>query len=216
MLQRPRFQSPNGRRARLDSPRLRRFVSALLVAVAVGLVAGCDDPGGPPDSWADVSLEDQPRLFESRRGHPALSDIDDLYLGQSREGGLETIDRYCGDDVIERGEGLLGGDASFRGCRVDEEGTVKFVRAGFWPRLDDRVSTLEVKRSSVPPAAVYESIRRLMDDDPKKKVLRDQIVQLEYRDYRFFADWDEGLDGPTHLTVGFDPEIPVERVTSRP
>lgn len=196
---------------------LRRAVLPLMlllfaVASLAGL-AGCDSRDGTPETWADVSLDAQPKLFERRHGHPALADLEDLHLGQSREAAEATIDQYCGDDVLERGEGPLGGDATFYGCRIDDQETVQFVRVGFWPRLDNRVATLEVKRSSVPPAAVYRSFRKLLDQKPDKELLRANIVQLEYPNYRLFADWDQGLDGPTHLTVGFDPDIAPERVT---
>jgi len=186
-------------------------LSALAVALLGPLTGGCESDGTRPEAWTDVSLDDQPNLFERRRGHPALTDLRDLYLGQSRDSALETIRRYCGDDVIERGEGMFGGEATFLGCRVERDGPVQFVRVGFWPRLDERVATLEVKRTSVPPAAVYDSFRRLIDEEPDNRVLRPQIVQLEYPEYRLFADWDQGLDGPTHLTVGFDPKIAPDR-----
>jgi len=195
-----------------------RLLSALALSMwtlasFVGL-GGCDSRNGTPQAWADVSLDGQPELFERRHGHPALANLEDLHLGQSREAARETLDPYCGDDVIERGEGPLGGDATFYGCRIDDMEAVQFVRVGFWPRLDNRVATLEVKRSSVPPAAVYRAFRRLLESEPDKQVLRSQIVQLEYPEYRLFADWDQGLEGPTHLTVGFDPEISMERVHS--
>lgn len=200
--------APRDRRRR--SLPLRLAVAVLMSSLAFAAVA-CDSHNEPPASWKEVDLDQQPQLLEKRNGHPALAELEEFYLGQSRDSAKNALDSFC-EETVRRDSGSLGGDAYFLGCRIEDHPVLEFVRIGFWPKLDERVATLEIKRSSVPPAAVYGRFQQVFDESADDSTLLQQAIQIETPNYRFFADWDEGLDGPTHLVVGFAPDIPPERV----
>lgn len=193
---------------------LRLVVGVLVLSLACATVA-CDSRNEPPASWEEVNLDEQPPLLEKRNGHPALAELEEFYLGQSRDAAKNALDSLC-EETVRRDSGSLGGDAYFLGCRIEDHPVLEFVRIGFWPKLDERVATLEIKRNPVPPAAVYGRFQQVFqqgfDESPDDMTLLQQAIQIETPNYRFFADWDEGLDGPTHLVVGFAPDIPLERV----
>lgn len=196
----------------MNDTTLRPLLGLALVVAAAGLAAGCDAQTGIPKSWGDVSAAEAPTIFERRQGHPALADLEGFYLGQRRSEARDDLERYCRGEMLRRNSEDRSGEAYFLGCRVDDTPELSFVRVGFWPRLDDRVATLEVKRPTVSPAGVYGALHAFMREEPKQKVLNSRVIQVVYPDYRFLADWDQGLDGPTHLTVGFDPQIDPKRV----
>ena len=192
--------------------RLFFLVVSLLLLVAMG-TAGCKSDSKPPEAWPEVTEGDQPTLFEHRAGHPAIAEIDGLYLGQEHDAALRALADYC-KHPVKRGAGMFGGDAYFVGCRLEDRAPLQYIRLGFWPRIDERVATLEIKRDSVPPPVVRKQFLALLDGKPNE-TLSHRIIQMTAGRYRFFADWDEGLDGPTHLIIGFSPNISLEAAAGR-
>jgi hypothetical protein len=184
---------------------------ALLVA-AIGLVAGCQDESTPPKDWSSVDQAQQPTLFEARNGHPALRDLEGLHLGQSHDEAMDALHTYC-KNPVRREKGYFGGGAYFVGCRITEHDRLHYVRLGFWPRIDDRLATLEIKRATVPPMAVRHQALALFEGQQTEQTYQSRMLQVIGDTYRVYADWDEGLDGSTHIIVGFDPDIDPARVT---
>jgi len=200
---------------RIVSPRPRTTVRpsrATIAALAILLAfasTACRSDTTPPEQWEEVDMAEQPALFEMRNGHPALADLDKLHLGQPRDAAVEALGAYC-EHPVRRDSGLFGGDAYFLGCRLEDGETLRYVRVGFWPKIDDRVATLEVKRPTVPPAAVRRAFLDVFEESPDQK-LQLRRIQMTSDRYRMFADWDhDGLEGPVHLVVGFAPDVSLE------
>ena len=187
-----------------------RHISLLLCAWIAGLtliLSGCDSKG-PPDSWEEVDQTGEPRLFERRQSHPALADLDGFYLTQPEGEAIEHLkETYCKHPV--RRESQYGDDAYFLGCRLTDNSTLAFIRIGIWPKIGNRVATLEVQRKSTRPAAVYGQARSLLGA-PTHQRLEPRMIEFVTDDYRLFADWDSGLDAPAHIVVGLDPEWSAE------
>lgn len=185
----------------------RSHLSTLLLLFAActltGLWAGCDEDARPAawDRWGDTGTA--PELLERRHGRPALTDLDGLYLGQPAEEGRTNLESYCDDPVRREQE---GSGAYFLGCPADQVDGVEMIRVGFWPRIDERVATLEVKRTFVAPPAVWSALQPFVDSATETNRTAQTITALD-DNWRFFADWDQGYDGPVHLTVGLDPDV---------
>ncbi|MFB6263188.1 MAG: hypothetical protein ABEL76_06110 [Bradymonadaceae bacterium] len=191
---------------------MRFAAEPLAVFVLVGLLlSGCDrNSNDLPVSWDPSPTGEFPTVLERRGKHPTPADLPNLALGQSKERALEHLKTYCSDPVRREG-GLWDGKAYFLGCRVEGEGDLDFVRVGFWPRLNDRVATLEVKRSSIPPVIVWRNIRNVLPNRTDTALLH-RLIRIETKRYRLMADWDRGHDGPVHITVGFAPDISPDRI----
>lgn len=178
-----------------------------LVALLVTLAAvGCRNDETPPETWKTVDMAAQPTLFEMRDGHPALADLDGLFLGQPKKKALEALHAYC-KHPVRRDAGMMGGEAYFLGCRLETHETLNYVRVGFWPKIDERVATLEIKRTPVPPHAVRRAYLDILEESPKE-TYNPRRLQIVSNSYRLFADWDaEGREGPVHVMVGFAPDV---------
>ncbi len=198
--------------SRLCTRRTPPVVSGLiaLVVAATLLVLGCRDEGTPPEIWEEVELESQPKLFERRRGHPALAELQGLYLGQDADDARRTLREYC-EHPVRRDTTQTGSEAYFLGCRLSDTEPLESIRIGFWPKIGDRVATLESKRQTVPPEAVRRRYLEVVGDEEVDETLHPRSIQITSARYRLFADWDEGPEGPTHLVVGFSPHIPTEK-----
>jgi hypothetical protein len=199
-----------------------RSLRWLLLLVALGLVTGstaCDaDKREIPDAWSSISLDEAPQIIELRRHHPAPADLPaSLHLGQSHDAAMQVIKSNC-PNTVRLDSKMPGADAYFVGCQLPAPGTrgddidlpesLKSLRVGFWPRIDRRVATLEVKRTHADPAVVWRRFRQALPDDADIIQARwtGQILSAATESYRLHADWDEGSDGPTHLVIGFDPD----------
>jgi predicted small lipoprotein YifL len=186
----------------LNAPLTHPFMVLVLAALLTAL-AGCKSEG-PPDAWEDVDPEAQPTLFEMRASHPALADLKGLYLTQPKEEAVAHLkETYCKDPV--RRESQYGDDAYFLGCRLKDDATLAFMRIGIWPRIGNRVATLEIQRKDTKPATVYHQFRELVGK-PTQERLEPRMIEFITDTHRMFADWDSGLDKPAHIAVGLDPD----------
>ncbi len=172
---------------------------------------GCESK--PPEQrwaerWDDREIAEHPQIIERRDGRPAFVEIEELYLGQSKAEAKQALRSYCGDDLVRRGSGHSDDQAYFVGCRLEDDSPLRFVRVGFWPKLDDAVAVIEIKRESLIPSAMLDQFERLVDDgDIERQAIKDHLVAFDTSRHRLYADWDEGFDDPAHLVVGFVPKV---------
>lgn len=127
---------------------------------------------------------------------------------------MEILKSTC-PNTVRRDSNSLSAEAFFVGCRLaaSEDSPLHSLRVGFWPRIDTKSATLEVKRDHVDPGVVWHRFRQAVDDDQiRRKRWTGNILMVWTPTYRLFADWDEGDDGPTHITVGFAPEVGLSAV----
>lgn len=155
-----------------------------------------------PQEIAEVT-QGQPLIFVENQGGLSFEGMESLYLGQSEGEAMAVLEELC--RVIEVFEGgWRHRDAVFKGCIIEEEGRVKTIRAGFWPHKDNQLSTLELKEKNYSPKLVRARFTAvagpLSQDMPRPGAL----IMVSQR-YRLFANWDEGRDAPTHLTMGLQP-----------
>lgn len=193
------------------SPRSSRSsrLAALLLAL-VGLsslsLAGCKSETKPPSAQeARQILEGQPQIFIEKDDHFTLEGLDGIAVGDAKQEALDELESVC-PKTMEYRVGKLGGDAWFRGCEFDKprDGVIS-VRVGFWPHLDDRVATLEVKREGLSAPVVSERFRQFVGG-VQSETVRSGFVQMRAEKYQMMADWDEGKDGPAHIAAGFNPD----------
>ncbi len=200
---------------RSPSPRKRQrpldlFSICILLGLSCLLVSSCRDDSTPPDSWEEVELANEPQLFETRQGHPALIELEGLHLGQKSEPARSALRKYC-EHPVRRDSRQMGSDAYFLGCRLEDHETIESLRIGFWPDIGERVATLEYKRKAVPPRTVRQRYLTVVDEEGVDETLEPRSVRITSARYRLFADWDEGKDGPTHIVVGFSPHLPASK-----
>jgi hypothetical protein len=180
---------------------MKPILAALLLATA--LLSACDRTVPPPTAEEQQAiLEDAPEIFATRGDNATLKGIETIYLGQPKDDALEALADFCPKTMEYRG-GRLSDDAWFRGCVLREpKGPIVSIRVGFWPRLGDQVSTLEVKRNDIGIDAARERFRQFADE-----VIFDiphpGMVEMRAPKYQMIADIDEGADGPTHITFGY-------------
>jgi hypothetical protein len=160
----------------------------------------------PPLSEEEIRelTADQPQLFIDTGATLTLEGMEDLYLGQSYEDGMEALRSYCGERINVFDGGWRHSDAVFKGCLVDEGSTTITLRAGFWPFNDNRVSTLEIRSQRVSLPVVRARFTEL-SDELTMDLPRRGLLQMANSRYRLVANWDEGLDQPAHITVGYHP-----------
>lgn len=194
------FHSPHSHRS-------RRSLCALATLLVLGVALVACEPESPPPSEKEAKqiLEGQPELFIERDKHWTLEGLDGIELGQPRDEALEALSEIC-PQTMEYRAGNLGDNAWFRGCEFERphDGVVS-VRVGFWPKLDDRVSTLEIKRLNASAPVVSERFRQLVGE-VESEVVRSAFVQMRGKKYQMMADWDEGKNGPAHIAAGFNPD----------
>lgn len=184
--------------------------ACILLGLCCLLVTSCRDDSTPPDSWEDIELASEPQLFEIRQGHPALAELEGLHLGQKNEPARSALREYC-EHPVRRDSRQMGSDAYFLGCRLEDHETIESLRVGFWPDIGERVATLEYKRRAVPPPTVRQRYLAVVDESNVEETLEPRSVRIASAQYRLFADWDEGSDGPTHIVVGFSPHLPASK-----
>jgi hypothetical protein len=194
-----------------SSPRIRRPRTALFVLVvaataSIGLLA-CKSEDKQPPSAEEVRqiLEDQPAVFVETGAHYTLEGMEGIVLGQPKDDALAALEELC-PRTFEYRAGKLGADAWFRGCEFDRpKNGVVSMRVGFWPKLDDRVATLEIKREGVSAPVASERFRQLVGG-VNSEIVRSGYVQMRAEKYQMMADWDEGKEGPAHIATGFNPD----------
>lgn len=180
------------------------LIAALVVCTA-GLF-GCDkNRRAEPLSDEEIEklTDGQPEIFVDKNGSLTLEGIEDLYLGQSRREAMAVLEEYC-DRIHTYDGGWRHAEAVFEGCIIDDGEHFKVIRAGFWPFNDDRVSTLEIKWRQIPLPVVRARFAQIADD-LSEDLPRRGILMMATSRYRLLANWDDGADGPAHITIGFHP-----------
>lgn len=169
-------------------------------------VTACQSPPPPPTA-ADIAAipADAPDIFV-RGDRVGFVGIEDLYLGQSEADALEAMGKMCKRLVDLKG-GWQRANTTFKGCHLTDHALLYTFRVGFNPKIGNRVFTLEVKRRQLD-----ENLVRLRFwerfDGVTKELARRGLLQAETPKYNFFADWEDGMDGPAHLLVGLsDAEV---------
>lgn len=187
---------------------IRVFATPLLASIlAVGLlVAGCDrDRTVEPltDDEIRELTEDQPEIFVEKMGTLTLEGIEDLYLGQSKDEAMEVLDDYC-QRIQTFDGGWRHSDAVFKGCIIEEDGEFTTIRAGFWPFNDNELSTLEIQDQAIAQKVVRARFSQIADE-LTEDLPRRGILMMASERYKLLANWDDGLDEPAHITIGFHP-----------
>ncbi len=179
----------------------------LFFFAATLLLTACDRKLPPPSAEErEAILQDAPEIIVTDDERISLAGIESLYLGQPADEALEALDELC-PKTMDYQTGEMGKSASFRGCVFSEpKGEVLSVRVGFWPKIDDRLATLEVKRSDIELDAVRERFRDFVDDDLSVDLLRSGLLEMRSTKYQLMADTDDGPQGPTHITMGYSPK----------
>ena len=183
---------------------MKRFICLIILAF---LLPACDSKIDPPSvEQQEAILKNAPEIFSTRDGHATLRGIEALYLGQSKDEALEEIAKLC-PDAMEYRTGEMSEKAWFRGCVLREpRGPIVSVRVGFWPRIGDRVATLEVKHTNIGLDAVRERFRDFADT-VETDLPRPGILEMRAQKYQLMADIDEGAKGPSHITLGYTQEF---------
>lgn len=197
--------SHSPRALRFRRPRTALVASLVAIAVIFGLAACKSEEKSPSADQVRQILEGQPEVFVESDPHYSLQGMDDIVLGQSKDEALAALEKLC-PKTMEYRAGNLGGDAWFRGCEFNRprDGVIS-MRVGFWPKLDDRVATLEIKREGLSAPVVSERFRQLVGG-VNSEIVRSGFVQMRAEKYQMMADWDEGKEGPAHIATGFNPD----------
>ncbi|GEM_PF-5097484 len=185
----------------------RRLTGRLAVVLLAGLLGaplvGCESDG-PPSSWEKADPNSRTDLFEMRHSHPTPVDLEGFYLTQPADEAVEHLKTtYCKNPV--RRESQYGDDAYFLGCKLEDHPDLTYLRIGIWPRIGNRIATIEIQRKDTKPATVYDQFKSMMGE-PVDHRLEPRLIEFITEDHRMFADWDSGLDGPAHIVVGLDPD----------
>lgn len=187
----------------------RDIAPVLLVLLATSTIAlaACDrSRTAPPltDDEIEELTDGQPRIFVEKGGTLTLEGIEELYLGQSYDEAMEVLDDYC-ERIMTFEGGWRHDHATFKGCDVfKDDGHVKTLRAGFWPKADNRLSTLEIRDEAIPLPVVRARFTQLADE-LREDLPRRGILMMQSSRYRLIANWDDGADEPAHITIGFHP-----------
>lgn len=188
----------------LKMDNIMKYPGLIFLIIAISTVA-CKprDVARTPEEHAEI-LKDAPQLFVPEDGErgPSLAGIGDIYLGQEKEAALAELAKLC-PKTMEFRAGKAGENAWFRGCVLREplDGIVS-VRVGFWPRLDDRVSTLDIKRDNITLSQARERFRELVPE-LKGEYPHPGVIEMRAEKYQMLADIDDGVDGPTHIAMGY-------------
>lgn len=179
----------------------------LFFFAATLLLTACDRKLPPPsEEEREAILQDAPEIIVTEDDRISLAGIDSLYLGQPNDEALAALAELC-PKTMDYNTGEIGESASFRGCVFSEpKGEVRSVRVGFWPKIDDRLATLEVKRADIELEAVRERFRDFVDDELTVDLLRSGLLEMRSTKYQLMADTDDGPQGPTHITMGYSPK----------
>lgn len=177
---------------------------ALLCALSALFTAGCKRPGPPsPKERAEI-LKGAPEIFvpETAERGPSFAGIGEIYLGQESDAALQELEKLC-PKTMEYRAGDVGENAWFRGCVLKQPvGGILSVRVGFWPKLDERVATLDIKRDDITLGQARERFREFVDE-LRADYPHPGIVEMRGDKYQMMADIDEGADGPTHIALGY-------------
>lgn len=186
----------------------RVLVIALLLSIVASalLSTACKRNRTAPTLSAEEIQEltkDQPDIFIKRDGSLTMEGVENLYLGQSYDDAMEVLDDYC--EVIKVFEGgWRHSHAVFKGCIIGSGPEAKTIRAGFWPFNEDRLSTLEIQSRPIPQPVVRARFTEIADELKEDLPRRGLLVMASSR-YRLLANWDDGVDEPAHITIGFHP-----------
>lgn len=177
----------------------------LIVLFVVICMVGCKprDVARTPQEHEEI-LKDAPELFVAEKGArgPTLVGIGDIYLGQKEEQALVELAKIC-PKTMEYRSGDAGEDAWFRGCVLkDPKDGILSVRVGFWPKLGNRVSTLDIKRDDITLSQSRERFRDLVAE-VSGEYPHPGMLEMRGKKYQMLADVDQGTGGPTHVVIGY-------------
>lgn len=185
---------------------MKRFALGLAV-----LLCACQAPPPPPTAAEIAALpKDAPAVFVAPP-RASLEGLDGLYLGQPQADALKIMETMC-SRFVELEGGWKRANTSFKGCHLAGHPTLYTFRVGFNPAIQNRVFTLEVKRRSLQQDLVRKRFWQHFNDI-QSDFYRVGMLKGETPAYNMFADWEEGLDGPTHLLLGLT-DAEVERLKS--
>lgn len=184
----------------------RRISAVLLLAAIASMAVACERHRlAPPLTDQEIATftEGQPQIFIHQKGSLTLEGIEQFYLGQSYEDAMEELNQLC--EVIQVFEGgWRHKHARFKGCDIYEEDRIWTARIGFWPFNDDRVSTLEIQSQVIPMRVVRARFSEIADELTEDLPRRGILMMASTR-YKLMANWDDGLDEPVHLIIGYHP-----------
>ncbi|TXD43484.1 hypothetical protein FRC96_01600 [Lujinxingia vulgaris] len=193
----------------MPAPTLSRHLTLLLLAGVLLCLAGCKNARlAPPLTDEEIAeyTEGQPEVFVPRGGALGFDQFESLHLGMAQEEAMAELERICGKLEVYEG-GWRHKDASFHGCVIEnDDGSQTVIRGGFWPFNDNRLSTLELKSRSLTPGLVRARFTQVAGPLEEDLPRRGTLMMASDR-YRLFANWDEGGQGPTHLTIGYQPDL---------
>ncbi|RAL24941.1 hypothetical protein DL240_01655 [Lujinxingia litoralis] len=186
-----------------------RQLAMLLLLALPALSTACKNARRAPSLTEDQVAEytrDQPEVFVPRGGAIGFDQFETLHLGMEQAPAMAELERICGKLEVFEG-GWRHKEASFHGCVIEnDDGTQTVIRGGFWPFNDNRLSTLELKSRNLGAGLVRARFMQvagpLTEDLPRRGTL-----MMASERYRLFANWDEGGQGPTHLTIGYEPTL---------
>ena len=170
-------------------------------------VSACERPARAPSPEQHAALlADAPEIFLPEISEPhrdaTLADIGEIYLGQDSESALLELEKLC-PKTMEYRAGDVGENAWFRGCVLKKPvGGLLSVRVGFWPKLSDRVATLDIKRDDISLDQARERFREFATD-LSADYPHPGLVEMRGEKYQMMANTDEGSDGPTHIAFGY-------------
>lgn len=178
----------------------------LIIVLAALSLLGCKPRDVAPTAEEHAAiLKDAPELFVAEQGErgPGLVGIGAIYLGQPKDAALAELAKIC-PKTMEYRAGKAGEDAWFRGCVLKGGGQhgILSVRVGFWPRIGDRVSTLDIKRDNITLAQARERFREIVPE-LIGEYPHPGLVEMHGEKYQMIADIDDGADGPTHIVIGY-------------
>lgn len=186
---------------------MNRNIGLIVFVLFAFTIAACDrSRTAPPltDEEIESLTANQPQIFIEQNGTLTLEGIEKLYLGQSYDEAMEVLDGYCEQVMVFEG-GWRHDHATFKGCDVfKDDGHIKTLRAGFWPKADNRLSTLEIRDRAISLPVVRARFSQIADE-LREDLPRRGILMMQSSRYRLIANWDDGADEPAHITIGFHP-----------
>lgn len=187
---------------------LRLAILALLLLLLPFATACKNARLAPPLSEEEVATytEGQPEVIVPRGGALGFDEFESLHLGMEQDEAMAELKRICGKLEVYEG-GWRHKQATFHGCVIEnDDGSQTVLRGGFWPFNGDRLSTLELKSRSLTPGLVRARFMQVAGPLEEDLPRRGTLMMASDR-YRLFANWDDGGDGPTHLTIGYQPDL---------
>lgn len=176
---------------------------------SVIMMVGCQDRPAPPTEQEIAAIaSDAPKVFIGGK-EASLEGLDGIWLGQSQADAEAVMKTMC-SRFVELDGGWQRAHTIFKGCHLPDDSVLYTFRVGFNPKIQNRVFTVEVKRRYVPQNLVR---KRFFQNFAPVNVdyVRAGMLKAETPTTNMFADWEEGVDGPTHILLGLS-DVEVDRL----